>query len=179
MDKIAYITPRFAVTGALTAADFRLIAAMGFRSVVNNRPDGEEAGQLTGADEAALAAAHGLAYRFIPAPKLELFSDGVVTAMQAALAELPGPVLAHCKAGMRSAIAWSAASSHSQPLDEVMAKVAAAGFDFDFLRDDFEALVLPSATAAEYVPAADTALPGAVPTAAPGVADARALTRAA
>lgn len=178
MDKVVYITPSFAVTGALKAADFRMIAAMGFRSVLNNRPDGEEANQLTGLDEAALAAEHGLAYRFVPAAKLELFSDGVVAGMQEALSTLPGPILAHCKVGMRSAIAWAAASSHTEPLDDVMSKVAAAGFDFDFLRDDFEALVLPAATPAVDAPAADTALPGAV-AAARSASEAPALTRAA
>lgn len=147
MDRIAYITPRFAVSGALEPEDFATIKALGFRSVINNRPDGEEPGQLTGAEEAALAAAAGLGYRFIPAAKLDLFSDRVVTAMQAALAELEGPVLAHCKAGSRSAIAWAAASSHIQPIDDVLEKVAAAGFDFDFLRDDFESLILPAPAA--------------------------------
>ena len=149
MDKIVYITPNFAVTGALKEADFRIVAAMGFRSVINNRPDGEEQGQLSGTDEARLAADYGLGYRFIPAAKLDLFSDHVVSDMQQALGQLDGPILAHCKAGMRSAIAWAAATSHTQPIDEILAKVAAAGFDFDFLRDDFEALILPPPGAAD------------------------------
>ncbi len=143
MDKIVYITPEFAVTGALAAEDFAAIKALGFGSVINNRPNSEEAGQLSGDDEAALAKSAGLGYRFIPAAKLDLFSDHVVSEMQSALASLDGPVLAHCKAGMRLAIAWAAANSHTQPIDEVLEKVAAAGFDFDFLRDDFEALILP------------------------------------
>lgn len=145
MDKIVYITPRFAVSGELQPEDFKILRALGFRSVINNRPDGEAPDQLTGADEARLAASAGLDYRFIPAAKLDLFTDHVVQDMRQALAELDGPILAHCKAGMRSAIAWAAASSHEQPLDEVMELVTAAGFDFDFLRDDFEALVLPVA----------------------------------
>lgn len=179
MDKVVYITPNFAVTGALKSADFRLISAMGFRSVLNNRPDGEEDGQLTGADEAALAATFGLGYRFVPAHKLDLFSDQVVAATQDALAALPGPVLAHCKAGMRSAIAWAAAVSHTQPLDDVMAKLAAAGFDFDFLRDDFEALVLPPATTAASALAVAAALPGAADAVTAAAAEEPALTRAA
>lgn len=151
MDKIVYITPEFAVTGALTAADFAALRGRGFRAVINNRPDGEEPAQLTGSDEAALAAAAGLDYRFIPATKLDLFSDEVVGDMQDALAELDGPVLAHCKAGMRSAIAWAAARSHTLPIDDVLAQLTAAGFDLSFLRDDFEALVLPPPAAVPAV----------------------------
>lgn len=151
MDQIAYLTPDFAVTGTLNEADFRIAAAMGFRSIINNRPDGEEADQLSGTDEARLAAEYGLGYRFIPAAKLDLFSDEVVGEMQSAMKSLKGPILAHCKAGMRSAIAWAAATSHTQPIDDVLAKVAAAGFDFDFLRDDFEALVMPVPAAEHHV----------------------------
>lgn len=148
MDKIVYLTPQFAVSGALEPEDFAAIAALGFRAVINNRPDGEEPAQLTAADEARLAEAAGLGYRFVPAAKLDLFTDGVVGGMRAALDELETPILAHCKAGMRSAIAWAAARSHEAPVDEIVAQLTAAGFDCDFLRDDFEALVLPDAAAA-------------------------------
>jgi hypothetical protein len=47
-------------------------------------------------------------------------------------------VLAHCKSGLRSAIVWAAASARSQPVDCVLAALAAAGFELDFLRDDLE-----------------------------------------
>lgn len=139
MDPIVTLVPGFAVTGELSADDFARIAALGFRSIINNRPDREAPDQLGSAREAALARSAGLDYAFVPASKLELFSDVVVEPMQQALAALPAPILAHCKSGQRSAIAWAAASARSAPVDVVLAQLTAAGFDLDFLRDDLDA----------------------------------------
>lgn len=138
MDKIVWITPQFAVTGAMAADDFATAAALGFKLVVSNRPDGEEAGQLSARDEAVQAWRHGLMFAHVPAAKLELLTDAVVEPMADALARARGPVLAHCKSGLRSAIVWAAASARSQPVDCVLAALAAAGLELDFLRDDLE-----------------------------------------
>ena len=138
MDKPIYITPQFAVTSALTPEDFAAAAAMGFRSVLSNRPDGEAEGQLTGRAEAVLAWQSGLQFRHVPAGKLDLFTDEVVERMADAVATLKGPILAHCASGIRSAIAWAAASARGGNVDCVLKALEQAGFDLDFLRDDLE-----------------------------------------
>ena len=92
----------------------------------------------TSRQEAELAAAAGLGFRHIPVTKAEAFSDRVVDGMAEALRELEGPVLAHCASGLRSAIAWAAAAARGQPVDAVLAKLAAAGFNLEPLRDDLE-----------------------------------------
>lgn len=138
MPDIVFITPEFAVTSALAPADFATLKAAGFASVISNRPDGEEEAQLSAKREAALAWQAGLRFAHVPAPKTDIFTDGVVEPMADALRSLPGPVVAHCKSGLRSAIAWAAASARSQPVDCVLAALTAAGFELDFLRDDLE-----------------------------------------
>lgn len=138
MEKISWITPGFAVTAALRPDDFAAAARQGFRHIVSNLPDGEEDGQLTGRDEAVLAWRHGLMFAHVPSSKLDLFTDAVVEPMADVLRRANGPVLAHCKSGMRSAIVWAAASARSQPVDCVLAALRQAGFDLDFLRDDLE-----------------------------------------
>ncbi|MGE3066293.1 MAG: sulfur transferase domain-containing protein [Hyphomicrobiaceae bacterium] len=139
MDKITYITPQFAVTSELAPEDFPAAAALGFKSIISNLPDGESADGLTARREAVLAWRHGLTFQHVPAPKLDIFSDAVVGAMEDALHRTPGPVLAHCKSGLRSAIAWAAASARSQQVTCVLDTLAAAGFDLDFIRDDLDA----------------------------------------
>lgn len=138
MVKIIYITPDFAVAAALSAEDFAEAKRLGFKAVLSNRPDDEQAGQLNGRAEAVHAWRHGLAFRHLPANKLELFSDPLVEGMELALRGLDGPVLAHCQSGIRSAILWAAASARQQPVDCVLAALKAAGFDLDFIRDDLE-----------------------------------------
>lgn len=138
MPEIVYITPDFAVTGALEPADFAAVAARGFKAVLNNRPEGEEDGQLTSAVEAEHVWHAGMRYRFLPLDKHELFTDPVVEAMQSALQELEAPVLAHCKSGLRSAIVWAAAAARGVPVDDVLRALDKAGMDLDFLRDELD-----------------------------------------
>jgi sulfide:quinone oxidoreductase len=138
MDKIIHITPSFAVTSELRPNDFAEAARLGFKAIICNRPDGEEDGQLTGRQAAVHAWRAGLTFQHIPATKHELFTDGVVDGVANAVARLDAPVLAYCKSGIRSAIAWAAASARTESVDNVLAALGQAGFDLDFLRDDLE-----------------------------------------
>jgi sulfide:quinone oxidoreductase len=139
MTKIAHITPEFAVSPALAPDDFARIAAMGFRSVISNLPDGESQAHPTSREASALAKEAGLEYRHIPVIKFDIFSERVVEGVDSALRELPGPVLAHCASGLRSAIAWAAVAARSQPADCVLAKLKAAGLDLETIREDLHA----------------------------------------
>jgi sulfide:quinone oxidoreductase len=138
MNKIAYITPGFAVTGFLDPADFAEAAALGFKSIVSNLPDGESARHPSTAAEAELAAAAGLGFHHIPATKHNVLDDPVVDAMGRALSELEGPVLAHCASGLRSALAWAAAAARIQPAGCVLAALKAAGFDLEGIRGELK-----------------------------------------
>jgi uncharacterized protein (TIGR01244 family) len=78
------------------------VAAQGFRSVINNRPD-FEAGptQPTSADIEAAALAAGLAYAFLPvAPTVQSVEE--IARMAELVAALPKPILAFCRTGTRS-----------------------------------------------------------------------------
>ncbi len=139
MPQITQLTARFAITSAMTAEDFTEAARLGYKAIVSNRPDDEEFGQLSARQEAVLAWRAGLQFRHVPTSKHDVFTDDVVEGMAMALSGLHGPVLAHCKSGVRSVIAWAAASARSQPVDCVLDTLKAAGQDLDFLRDDLEA----------------------------------------
>jgi len=138
MDTITFISPRFAVTSALGPDDFQRIAALGFRAVINNRPDGEENAQPDGKVCKVYAAREGLGYHHVPASMSEIFTDPVVSAMTKALASESGPVLAYCKSGLRSAIIWAAAQARSVPVDDVLRALQSAGLELEFLRDDLD-----------------------------------------
>lgn len=139
MSTPVFITPTFAVATAVSAKDLARLSAQGFRAVISNRPDGEEEGQLTGRQEAVLAWRTGLAFRHLPVSKHDVFDDRAVEAMADALARLDGPVVAHCKSGLRSVILWAAASARSEPVDCVIAAARRAGFDISFLREELSA----------------------------------------
>lgn len=138
MNTITKITPEFAVAGELAPFDFAEIVALGFKAIINNRPDGEAENQLSAAAEEGIARSHGLQYVHIPASMQNVFSDEVVSAMAEALANLDGPILAHCKSGMRSTILWAAASARTLTIAEVLQRLENCPFDLSFLRDELE-----------------------------------------
>ncbi|MGD9600916.1 MAG: TIGR01244 family sulfur transferase [Gammaproteobacteria bacterium] len=95
-------TPAFATSPQLQPEDLAAIAAAGFRSVINNRPDregGDE--QPTSATLQAAAARAGLRYVYMPTVPSEITAQTVETFARH-LAELPAPVLAFCYSGGRA-----------------------------------------------------------------------------
>jgi uncharacterized protein (TIGR01244 family) len=102
------ITPEVSVAPQIAPSDVALAAAQGFRTIVNNRPDGESFDQPAGAEIAAACAAAGLNYVAIPIDHTG-FSLDQVEAMAGAIAN--GPVLAFCRSGTRSCNLWALAAA--------------------------------------------------------------------
>ncbi|WP_374391823.1 TIGR01244 family sulfur transferase [Sphingopyxis sp.] len=98
---IRTIDARLSVSPQIRPEDVPAAAAAGYRSIICNRPDGEEAGQPTAAAIAAAAQANGLAFTHLPVVPGKS-TDTEAALMANALANLPGPVLAYCRSGSRS-----------------------------------------------------------------------------
>src|SRR5215472_8709367 len=94
--------------GALDRADIDALAGAGVRTIINNRPDGEDPGQLPAAEARRLAEAHGISYHHIPITAATL-SRADVGAFAETLRNAPTPVVAHCRSGTRSALLWALA----------------------------------------------------------------------
>jgi uncharacterized protein (TIGR01244 family) len=118
----------FYVAPQLTAADFAAARALGIRTVINNRPDGEATDQLSDAEASAAAAAAGLAYAFVPVVPGGIRPEAVA-ALRETIALHPGPYLAYCRSGTRSCHAWALATAGLRPIDEILRSAAAAGYD--------------------------------------------------
>ena len=103
---IKRITNGLSVSPQIAAKDMQEIAALGFRAIVCNRPDGESAGQPSHAEIEAAARKAGLGFRYQPVASPMVRNDQI-TAFATALEELPGPVLAYCRSGARSTMLWS------------------------------------------------------------------------
>lgn len=132
---------RVAVSGQLTPADMKDVAAAGYVAVVNNRPDGEALfGQPRTADLKDAAAKVGLVFLDLPfsGPRA---SPDQVRALVSLLAERDGKVLAFCKSGMRSALLWGAAAMVSgRTAQEVLDAARKAGQNLDPVGDTMTAL---------------------------------------
>lgn len=91
-----------AVAAQLSLADVETAASMGFKTIINNRPDGEDPNQPVHADIEAKAKALGLAIHHLPLASGQAPSADLLRQSKAVMAAAEKPVLAFCRSGTRS-----------------------------------------------------------------------------
>jgi uncharacterized protein (TIGR01244 family) len=122
------VVPGIAVAPQIQPEDAARAAGDGYTLIVNNRPDGEEPGQPTGAEIEAAAKAAGLAYVHVPVRGMPTAEQ--VDLVAAAVAAAEGPALLFCRSGTRSIITWSLGEvAQGGDRADLAAKGAAAGYD--------------------------------------------------
>ncbi len=148
-DKFTQVTEEFWVAPQLSIDDIKDAAAAGFSLIINNRPDGEVMGQPKSDDLEAAAKAHGLAYAHNPVGGTGITPDHLAAHLEARRTN-PGRALAFCRSGTRSIFlgAYAAASS-GVPVQEIIEKTAAAGYDVSAHRTALEALAEQNASTYE------------------------------
>jgi sulfide:quinone oxidoreductase len=99
------IAPTFSVAPQIAPGDVAEIAALGYRAIMCNRPDGESPGQPSVEDIRAEAERCGLAFAFVPVISGRIDARNVADFADA-LAALPTPVLAYCRSGARCQNLW-------------------------------------------------------------------------
>lgn len=123
---------RTLVAGQIQVADLAEARRHGVTMVVNNRPDNEDEGQPSSDDLQAAAEAAGLDYRHIPIARG--MGPAQIEEMHSAMSELgeEGKMLAFCRSGMRSTLAWAVACrENGVPRDEVERRAGEAGFSLN------------------------------------------------
>jgi uncharacterized protein (TIGR01244 family) len=117
------------VSGQIQPDEIAALAGEGITMIINNRPDGEEAGQPLGAEIEEAASAVGIAYRAIPI--IRGIGPADAEAMNEAIASTAsGKVLAFCRSGTRSSLAWALAmNDKGMPREEIERRLTSAGVD--------------------------------------------------
>ncbi|HBD23871.1 MAG TPA: TIGR01244 family phosphatase [Oceanospirillaceae bacterium] len=103
------VTNDFGVAPQLLAADMAAVKALGYTTVINNRPDGEPGHPSSNKDLQAAAEAEGLNYFYAPIFGMN-FPAETVAEVQAIL-ENHDKVLAFCRSGTRSVNVWARAQT--------------------------------------------------------------------
>jgi uncharacterized protein (TIGR01244 family) len=129
MTSFRRVTDDITVSPQITVADVDEAARQGFRTIINNRPDGEDPAQPSGHEIEAAATAAGLAYFHIPVrggPTPEQ-----VETTQRVVEDAAKPILAFCRSGTRSIVTWSLsqAAAGARPRDELVKLGRDAGYD--------------------------------------------------
>ncbi|WMC10959.1 TIGR01244 family sulfur transferase [Oceanimonas pelagia] len=135
---IRQVTPDFAVADQVTAGDLARLKALGYHTLICNRPDGESAGQPAAETLAGQARALGFAWEWIPISSGD-FTDEAINGFAAALEHHQGPVLAFCRTGTRSITLWALSQAARQPAEALLQQCAAAGYDLSARKEQLVA----------------------------------------
>ncbi|WP_025861149.1 TIGR01244 family sulfur transferase [Acetobacter papayae] len=98
------LTTDFVVSPQISVQDITAIRDAGFKTIICNRPDGEEPGQPSAQSIGEAAAAAGLSFIAIPVGAGQAPSSDAIIETQEAINTLPGPIFAYCRSGNRSAV---------------------------------------------------------------------------
>ena len=125
--------PTFSAAPQLSPEDVAQAAREGFKIIVCHRHDGEEAGQPTAAEMAALVERHGMRFVHIPETPGNV-TDEDVAAFLKAIGDDEPRVLGYCKTGKRAAATWALSQGGAQDADAIISTADAAGYDISDLR---------------------------------------------
>jgi uncharacterized protein (TIGR01244 family) len=133
------IEPGYVVSPQIEPGDVAALAAAGFRTIINNRPDSENPpGRSAEAIRAVVEAAgltfvdNPLTHGAIGAPQAQ--------AQRAAMESADGPVFAYCATGNRCTIIWAMAMAGRRPSDELIEAGARWGYNLEPYRARIDAL---------------------------------------
>ena len=116
------------VSGQIRLDEVAALRTQGVTLIVNNRPDGEEPGQPLGVEIEEAATAAGIDYRSVPI--IRGIGPADADAMRDAISSSPGKVLAFCRSGTRSALAWALArNDEGMAREEIERRLISAGID--------------------------------------------------
>ena len=126
------ITDNISVSPQIESDDIPAILKAGFRSVMCNRPDGEEPGQCCYDDVAKAAVAAGLEVHWLPIVTSAITVEDI-TEFRAALDEMQKPLLAYCRTGTRCTMMWTIALFKEMQAQEILDLTSKAGYDMSGL----------------------------------------------
>lgn len=123
------ISDSFYLAAQINPSDLPAYQAAGIKTIINNRPDNEEPGQISAAEMSAAAKEHGIDYHYLPMANGQPLPPTLVDDFKAVIDNTNDPVLAHCRSGMRSSFIWALGQipTGSISVDEAIDAVQAVG----------------------------------------------------
>ena len=142
------------VTKQITFGNLPFLIHSGIRTVIDIRPDNEEAGQPESRQMQARVEGSGLHFAYNPVAHGAI-PDEAVTALQQALAQSPKPALLYCRTGNRAARTYAlalASDPHGPDLATILDLVQSTGHAADDLREALQARIAARAAPAGASP---------------------------
>ena len=112
------------------------------KTVICNRPDGEEPNQPSFATVKQWFNDAGIEnVYYLPVTLANIADDAVLREFQATIAKSPAPILAYCRTGTRSALLWALnQAKRGVEVNSLIKAAELAGVDLSRARDKLEAV---------------------------------------
>jgi sulfide:quinone oxidoreductase len=108
---IRQLSEEVSVCGQINPADLQVIKDLGFKTIVNNRPDHEVECGLTHSEMQAQAKILGLSIHYLPMEVGQPPSETLLEDFKRILDSAEKPILAYCRSGNRSGQIYMGACS--------------------------------------------------------------------
>ena len=132
--EVKRISPFLSVSPQIYPAHVERLAAQGFKTFINNRPDNETDDQPLVEELSAEAAKHGIEFINIPVIPGELTEENVKE-FGDAMKRVTGPVLAYCRSGMRSTSLWALYEARHMGSDSIISFASTLGYDLSWQKE--------------------------------------------
>lgn len=141
MVEIKELSGNFSTSAQIGYEDINVAKNMGITTIICNRPDYEDQGQLTAEEVKGFADKLGLSFVHIPISGRGPTKEAVSLTKDAIDAS-DGPILAYCRSGTRSTILWAVAQAMvgGMTSQELIDTAAYAGHNLDGLRPTLDSL---------------------------------------
>jgi uncharacterized protein (TIGR01244 family) len=139
MADIRQINSHVSVAPQISVADVKAIAAQGFKTIMNNRPDGESPEQTPSSVIEAEAKANNIDYVYLPIVSSNITAQNIED-FGKVLSGKPGPILAYCRTGTRCTNMWAMAEAGTCGTDQLLKQAQDAGYDLRALVPTLEQL---------------------------------------
>lgn len=132
--EIKRISPFLSVSPQIYPAHVERLALLGFKTIINNRPDNETDDQPMEAELLELAAKFDIEFISIPVIPGELTEQNVKE-FGDAMSRVTGPVLAYCRSGMRSTSLWALYEARHMGSDALIDFASTIGYDLSWQKE--------------------------------------------
>lgn len=127
------LSEQLSVSGQLSVADIENLSKNNINSIICNRPEGESDDQTSFREIEVAAKKWGISTAYLPVISGRV-KDSDVEGFAAACAQLPKPIHAYCRSGMRCTTLWALSAVQSgEDRAEVLAMAKRVGYDLSGL----------------------------------------------
>lgn len=133
------LTDQLSVSSQVALENISKLPALGFKSVICNRPDKESDDQPAMLEIENAVKSAGLTWQHQPVVSGSI-NDQDVDDFSKLIESLPKPIFAFCRTGTRCSILWALSQANKMSVDDILDTTAEAGYNLNDQQARIEAL---------------------------------------